>query len=198
MEIVPNREGACKKLQRRQIAWPCWGQTWAREEWKEIRMKGNKGGFHIRKVARLTKWYYTTGATSNWVFQHQCLVVATWLCASLHPLFRKLQMFSMAAFFIVVFIVSSPPGCQSFLFEVEPEKPLRQWDFQHLSPTSLRWSCFLILGTFCISSFSSVLGGAKQPGHPSLLTHPTGFLVQLGENYWVHTILLSRLYQGTQ
>lgn len=157
------------------------------------------GDFHIRKVARLTTWYYSTGPTSNWVFQHPCIVVATWLCASLHPLFRKLQMFSMAGFCIVVFIVSSPLGCQSFLFEVEPEKPVRQWDFQRLSPTSLRWSCFVILGTFCISSFSSVLGGAKQPDHPSLLTRATGFLVQFGESYCVHTTLLPRLYhQGTQ
>lgn len=106
----------------------------------------------MREVARLSKWWCATGTISKWVFQCQCGLLATWLCNSQHPLFRKCQLFRETGFCIVVFIVSSPPGCQSFLFELEPEKPVRQCDFQHLSPPSLRWSYFLVLCTF--SSFS--------------------------------------------
>lgn len=64
--------------------------------------------------------FFNTGTVYNWVLYY---VLGTNLIVQ-HC--KKFQMFSIAGFFVIINTVGNPLACQSFLFELEPEKPVRQ------------------------------------------------------------------------
>ena len=104
--------------------------------------------------------------------------VATWLCNSLHPWFRKYQMFSVAGVFTVIFTVNSPPSFSHFCLILNPTNQLgKEISIFHLP--LLDEALFLLSVHSLPPLFWVGLGCAKPPGHPSFLTCPTCFLVQL-------------------
>lgn len=95
-------------------------------------------------------------------------------------------MFSVAGIFTVIFTVSSPPSFSHFCLILNQTNQVQALRFPSFT-SLLSDDSFLVVCTFFTSCFLGWFGLCKAAqGHPSLLTCPTCFLVQLWESDWVH------------
>lgn len=150
------------------------------------------------EVARLSKWYYTTETMSNLVFSARVPNCGNLIMQQSASIVQKISDVGRGRLFHCRFYCRQPTWLSvTFLFEVKPEKPVRQWDFQHLSLISLRWSYFLILSTCFISSFSGMFWAVQSSQTTPLLTCHRVSYASLRRLWRSHQPFFSSLSPGT-